>query len=159
MIDISSDAYWYSEVFVYNPENKSRIIDNGWFPNFGQYNSYFGSGSVTPILNYIGESLIGKTLFIHNENIGIIVYYGSNQNENSVWWGSNDGYDAEPVQTIDGVASIFIAKDIYGIGVLIQDGDGYVGSAFGQTNVVISSIQLSDSSKWTNFRNAVEVTT
>lgn len=159
MIDISSDAYWYwdGSDFNYNTNDKSGVITDGWFPNYGQYNPHFGSGSVTSILKYIGESLIGKTIFISTVNIGIVVYYNYNRNENSGWWGENEGFDADFIQTNDGVASIFLTKDVYGIGVLIR-GEGYVGDWAVEPIVIISSIQLSDSSKWTNFRNTVELT-
>ncbi len=153
MIDITSDSYWdLSWPWAYSSEESLWTLENGWFMNDGRYSPPFGATHISQRLVYIGESLIGKSMLVYNNHIGIVVNYSSYLEENSGYWGSNEYYDADYVQTIGGVAAINLTKDVYGIGVLVTDDDGYVDL------VQISEISLGESSVWTNFRNTVEVT-
>lgn len=150
MSDISLD--WSG--FQYNEEDKSWYLDSGWFPSFGQYSVPFGGVSITDRLIYSGESLIGETLSVLTQNLGIVVNYSANTNENSGWWGDNEGYDADYVQAINGVASLSITKDVYGIGILIRD--EYVGPYTAEPIVRIAGIFTGALGFWTDYRNCTE---
>lgn len=127
MINITSDSYWYvGWPFVF--DSTIFYVHHGvYFPNGGRYNTYFGANSRTGILNYTGPSLEGTRLTIATNAPGIIIYYSSITDENSGWWGSNEGYDVDFIEAIDGYASIIINRPFYGIGALcVIDNDGYL---------------------------------
>lgn len=158
MIDITSDSYWnFDWPFVF--DNPIFYVNHGvYLPNVGQYNTYFDANGRTSILSYKGSFLEGTRLTITTNAPGVIIYYSSTEYENSGWWGSNDGYDATPIEAIDGYASIIIDRPIYGIGLLcIIDVDGYLVD-----DLVISNIGYDEKTVdllWKSFIKTTEITT
>lgn len=141
MSSLFNETYWSSLADFTRPE------DEQWFPSYGKYNVYFGAESRSDPISYIGESLVDKTLSVYTLHPGIVVYYTYTFYENSGWWGDNEGYDAQVIETIDGVAHLTLTRDIYALSVLCNEYDF----------IRVTDITIADNTVWKDFINTVEV--
>lgn len=152
MINITANFQWNVDGNIeYNSiGGYFSTVGIGWYPGYYYGDLPFQAESIASYFEYSGESLIGRTLSIHNTNIGVIVFHTDSF--------SSELADVTYVETINGVASVGLNREVYGIGVFILS--GYIAEEKSEwdDSVFISGIFASDSNSWTNFRNTVEVT-